>query len=145
MNRFLNGRRALRGWCFGLLVASVALTGCGGDRIPVAPVEGKVLYHGKPLKFGTVTFQPAAGPLATGEIGPDGVFRLSTYGNKDGAVVGMHKVAVSCFEAPPPPEPGTEPGLGKLLIPERYLNSASSGLNAEVKARNEPFEFVLTD
>lgn len=129
---------------------ALAVAGCGGsDHLKVAPAEGKVLYRGEPLKFGAVLFQPSAGPPATGQIQPDGTFRLSTYGQNDGAVIGKHQVAITCMDnqAPdaPPPDPNKEPGLGKPLIPQKYLSPQSSGLTAEVKARNEPFVFELRD
>ncbi len=149
MSRFPSKRKLRSYWVLGFLVAGSFLAGCGGDRLPVAPVEGKVTYQGKPLEFGAVIFQPAAGPGASGTIQPDGTFRLSTYGNEDGAVVGAHKVAFSCFDSQspdaPPPDPSKEPGLGKPLIPRKYLSAETSGLTAEVKSRNEPFEFILTD
>lgn len=149
MNQFPSRRQLRSLWFLALLVAGSILAGCGGDRLPVVPVEGKVTYQGKPLEFGAVIFQPAAGPGASGTIQPDGTFRLSTYGNEDGAVLGTHKVAFSCFDSQspnaPPPDPSKEPGLGKPLIPRKYLSAETSGLTAEVKSRNEPFEFVLTD
>jgi hypothetical protein len=135
----------------GLLVAvlGLSLAGCGGGHPATAGVEGKVLYRGKPLEFGAVMFQPAAGPPASGQIQRDGTFRLSTYGSNDGAVLGAHKVSVSCLESQsptaPPPDPNVEPGLGKPLIPAKYLNPETSGLTAEVKASNTPFLFELTD
>ncbi len=149
MNQFPSRRQLRSLWFLALLVAGPILAGCGGDRLTVAPVEGKVMYQGKPLEFGAVIFQPAAGPGASGTIQSDGSFCLSTYGNEDGAVLGTHKVAFSCFDSQrpdaPPPDPNAEPGLGKPLIPQKYLSAETSGLTAEVKSRNEPFEFVLTD
>lgn len=149
MNRFLDGRRLLSFRLGVILLAALALAGCGGDRLPTAPVQGKVLYRGRPLEFGAVTFQPAAGPPATGAIQSDGTFRLSTYGRNDGAILGTHKVAISCFESQspdaPPPDPSAEPGLGTPLIPRKYLSGETSGLTAEVRSRNDPFVFELSD
>ncbi|MDY0168420.1 MAG: hypothetical protein RBS80_17860 [Thermoguttaceae bacterium] len=149
MNRFLDERRSPFPWVGTVLLVTLAIAGCGGDQLSTAPVQGKVLYQGKPLQFGAVTFQPAAGPPASGAIQSDGTFRLSTYGRNDGAILGTHKVAVSCFDSQrpdaPPPDPNAEPGLGKPLIPQKYLSADTSGLTAEVKSRNEPFEFQLTD
>lgn len=134
----------------GLAAACLTASGCGrSDRPAVAPVQGKVLYRGKPLEFGAVLFQPPAGAPASGQIQPDGTFRLSTYGTNDGAAVGTHKVSISCFESQrpdaPPPDPNTEPSLGKPLVPAKFLSAETSGLTAEVKADNEPFVFELTD
>jgi len=134
----------------GVMLVGVCLgtLGCGGGgEFPVAPAEGKVLYRGTPLQFGSVMFQPEAGPPARGDIQPDGTFVLSTYGDGDGAIIGKHQVRITCYESQspnaPPPDPNREPTLGKSLIPEKYARLHSSGLNAEVKETNEPFVFEL--
>jgi hypothetical protein len=130
----------------GWLIVLVALAGC--DRGPtVVPVQGRVLYNGKPLEFGSVMFQPPRGQPAVGDIGPDGAFTLSTFAPGDGAVVGNHKVRVACYESQ---RPGTvkgpgEQSLGKLLIPMKYTLFDQSGLTAEVREEGtEPFVFELT-
>jgi hypothetical protein len=126
-------------------VAATVLGGCGGN---VAPVEGKVSYQGKPLEFGTVVFRPAKGPEARGAIGSDGTFRLSTFGNGDGAVLGKHQVAIICVETQRPgaqADAGKETGVGKSLIPRKYAVPAGSPLSVEVKEENEPFAFDLTE
>ena len=151
MSKCLIDGRTARRLAAGSLVAALWLIagGCGGDRLSTAPVEGKVLYRGEPLEFGSVLFQPEAGPPATGTIGADGSFELSTYSNGDGAVIGKHRVSISCFESQgpnaPPPDPDREPGRGKPLVPRKYLRPETSGLTVEVKQDNEPFEFKLTD
>lgn len=152
MNGFLNRlwSSALAGGATVGLLLLIACAGCGrSDRRPTAPVEGKVLYRGQPLKFGAVTFQPEAGPPAVGQIQPDGTFRLSTYGQNDGAIIGKHRVSVTCMDnqAPdaPPPDPNKEPPLGKPLIPAKYLSPQTSGIAVEVKSRNEPFILELRD
>lgn len=133
-----------------LSIAGLGLVaGCGSGRLPVAPAEGKVLYNGTPLEFGSVVFQPAAGPPARGTIRSDGTFVLSTYGNGDGAIIGAHEVRITCFESQRPGyEVDTtqeEAGVGKPLIPRKYANPGESGLKADVKEQNEPFVFDLTD
>lgn len=135
--------RGMRGVC--LLVAITLLAGC--RRGPeMVPVTGKVLYNGKPLEFGSVMFQPPSGQPAQGKIQSDGTFTLSTYKEGDGAVVGRHKVRITCYETEKPgiPKPAGEQPLGKLLIPEKYTFLDQSGLSAEVTAdRKEPFVFEL--
>jgi len=130
------------------VLAAAAIAGCGSGRLPTAPVEGKVLYEGEPLTFGGVIFQPEKGPLARGYIQPDGTFRLFTYADGDGAVLGRHFVQITCFETQNPEASRlggrTEPGLGRSLIPKRYNRFQTSGLRAEVKAHNEPFVFELS-
>jgi hypothetical protein len=138
-------RRSHREIAFCLVLASVA--GC--DRGPtLAPVSGKVLLNGQPLEFGSVMFQPSSGQPAIGEIQPDGTFTLSTFAPNDGAVVGVHKVRIACYESQrrdAQKGPG-EQSLGKLLIPMKYTLFDQSGLTAEVREdHNEPVVFELVD
>src|SRR4051794_27534527 len=101
------------------IVSLIVIIG-GCSRGPaMVPVTGKVLLGGKPLEFGSVTFQPPRGQPAQGTIQSDGTFTLSTYRLNDGAVIGKHKVRITCYESEKPnatKSPG-EQRLGKLLIP----------------------------
>ena len=128
------------------LLIAVVVSGC--DRGPIlVPVTGKVLYNGKPLAFGSVTFQPPSGQPARGEIQGDGTFVLSTYRMNDGAVVGNHKVRVACYESQRKDavHPPGEQSLGRLLIPKKYTLFDQSGLTAEVREQdNQPLVFELT-
>ena len=134
---------------FGLLVLLplALLAGCG--RGPErAPVEGKVLFEGEPLRFGTVMFQPPGGQPSQARIRPDGTFTMETFGHGPGAVVGRCRVRITSYESDAPGADGAtsdEPALGRMLIPERYGNYATSGLEVEVRpGRNEPVVFELT-
>ncbi len=121
---------------------------CGQD-LRLVPVEGKVLYRGKPLEFGSVLFQPASGQPARGKIQPDGTFVLSTFDEGDGAMIGKNQVRITSFEAQrpgAPPPSGGELALGKSFIPRKYSSFGSSGLEVEVLPEgNEPFIFELDD
>ena len=130
-----------------LAVLAMATGGCDGDQLPVGPVQGTVLYRGKPLEFGTVVFQPNTGPPGRGTIQPDGTFRLSTYGSNDGAVIGKYWVRIVCSEDQQPGYVRRGPDLarGRSLIPEKYSHIGTSGLEVEVKRTNHPFVFELTD
>jgi hypothetical protein len=120
--------------------------GCGGDRVPLAEVEGKVLYRGKPLAFGRVLFQPASGPVAVAKIQADGTFRVATYEHGQGAIIGKNRVQIRCYQSDAPgaaePVEGTK---DKLLIPRKYTDVATSGLAVEVKEDNPPVLFELVD
>ena len=130
-----------------LAVVAVAMiaaaTGC--SKTPaVVPVSGKVLYNGKPMPYGYVLFQPEQGQPAEGEIQSDGSFQLSSYGPKDGAVPGRHKISVRCFSGQKAgaAQEGSSPG--KLMIPQKYTRFGMSGLSAEIKAgANEPVVIEL--
>src|SRR5689334_6539588 len=63
----------------------------------VYEVKGKVLLRdGKPLSSGRVVFvaQEAPAVSATGELGPDGSFTLTSLRPDDGAVPGKYKVRI---------------------------------------------------
>ena len=82
-----------------IAVAAVLLPGCGGER--VAPVKGRVMFNGEPVKEAAITFSPMgganqleAGTPATGFTKPDGTYVLSTFKDSDGALVGTHSVNV---------------------------------------------------
>jgi hypothetical protein len=120
--------------------------GCGPGHAPTAVVEGKVLLKGKPLEFGAIAFMPDNGPIARGTVQSDGTFTLTTYSKNDGAVLGMHRVRIGCYEAQKPgfKMPKVEDfGLGKSLIPEKYTKAETSGIKVEVKKQNEPFVIKL--
>ena len=132
---------------YGSLVLLALVAGCG--RGPeMAPVEGKVLFDGEPLPFGTVMFQPPSGQPAQAAIRPDGTFTMETFGRGRGAVVGLNRVRITCYESEAPGADGSmseEPAVGRMLIPERYGQYATSGLEVEIQpGRNEPIIFELT-
>jgi hypothetical protein len=122
-------------------VLAVPLAGCRkGNAIALVKVGGTVTLDGTPLTKGAIQFTPdnskgTRGPMATGAIGPDGKFALTTTNPGDGAQAGFYKVAVSCWEVvpfdPKNPKPSPPP---KSLIPERYADDKTSGLTAEVKS-----------
>ncbi|MEZ6072351.1 MAG: hypothetical protein R3C10_19345 [Pirellulales bacterium] len=121
----------------------LATAGCDSSP-PMAPVNGRVTYQGKPLEFGGVMLQPASGQPARGTIQSDGTFTITTDG-AEGAVLGMHKVRVTCYESQRPDAivaAGVEPQAGDLLIPRRYTNYGTSQITFEVKA-DEPNELLI--
>ena len=146
--RLCNIRASQPRW-FGtrLLVLGMFLGCSKGPQ--VVPVEGVVYYNDKPLPFGSVMFQPEMGQPAGAKLNEDGSFRLSTFSEFDGAIVGKHKVKVTCYESQNPKKLKQksigEQSLGPCLIPEKYTYSDQSGLTAEVQRdSNKPLEFRLT-
>lgn len=115
----------------------------------MAPVSGRVTYQGKPLQFGIVMFQSEYGKPAMGRIQSDGVFRMTVDREGDGAVVGMNRVRIACFEGQEPnakPVEGGERLLGASLIPKRYALYDTSGITVRIHPNmNEPFVLELTD
>jgi hypothetical protein len=131
---------------FKFLIASAAVfgfwLGCGsGGDFPTAPTSGQVICEGKPVPQVRVYFEP----LETGKsaiVGRsgyavadnDGKFVLSSYGDRDGAVIGKHRVRVG------PPRPEDAPNFKC----ECYVNSEVDLIpELEVKRGKNEFELVL--
>lgn len=119
----------------GMVILATSLVGCS-DKPAVAPVRGNVTYNGKPLPYGSVGFQPAKGQPSGAAIQPDGTFRLSTFAEYDGAIVGPHKVKVTCYASQRPSQQAKKAVgefiLGESLIPDHYTLLDRSGLAADV-------------
>jgi hypothetical protein len=90
-------------------VVLILVLSAGCSQTGMAPVKGRVMFNGKPVKEAQVTFAPAPrsagdkepGKPATGFTTADGVFVLSTYKAYDGALIGMHHVTVSLDDTNP--------------------------------------------
>lgn len=80
-------------------IALVAVAGQGCRRGPrVVPVSGVVEVDEVPLTSGAITVVPDHGRAATGTIGEDGRFTLTTFVPGDGAILGRHRVAVTAHQ-----------------------------------------------
>jgi hypothetical protein len=139
------GHLRVLGLCLWTTLAGLA-GGCATDDAhpPTVPVQGKVTYQGQPVPKGTVTFQPDGGRPAVGDIQPDGTYRLSTFGDKDGAVAGNHKVMIIANTGDPTKMPST-PGYvtPKDLIPKKYGDVKTSGLEIAVSKDKKDYDFDL--
>ena len=124
-----------------------AISGCSEsiERPQTFPVGGKVTYKGEPVPKGTVTFQPDQGHPAVGEIQSDGTYKLSTFAQADGALPGHHKVFIIANTADPTKIPGSTPGWTppKDLVPKKYNNADTSGLEATVTEDRKEIDFNL--
>jgi len=147
--RFSDGKWAVgsRQWAV-VLISVVLLVGCGGvDRLETVPKTGTVTLDGVALQSGSVIFYPERGPAAKGVIQPDGTFSLMTYEEGDGAVLGLHRVAVICRESQGEASQETamqgEMPLGKSLIPVDFSDPDSSGLTATIIDDGQEIELKL--
>lgn len=84
----------------------VAVAGCHQGPYEVAPVSGKVTLSGQPLANATVIFEPRGGgeteivgPGSMGTTDSEGEYRLTTFKDERGAVVGTHRVRVTTFKS----------------------------------------------
>jgi hypothetical protein len=136
------------------------LLGCsdGGptNRRPTKKVTVKVTYKGSPLENANVTFinQDGEPAPAYGKTDAQGVAKMKTYVEGDGAVPGMHKVLIDKSESvggqtvdvdSPQYNPNAPPPTVKYLIPQKFNNPGTSGLTAEVKDGPNEFTFDLKD
>jgi len=110
-------------------VAAVAADGCRrGPR--VVPVSGVVEVDGAPLTSGAITVVPDRGRAASGTIGTDGRFTLTTFVPGDGAILGRHRVVVIAHQ-----------DLGRMrlkwLVPAACRDIASTPLTLDVTGKTD--------
>lgn len=117
-----------------LVVFVVGTIGCESNA-NVAAVDGVIRLDGQPLSQGMVHFTPKAGRGAKGMIQSDGTFRLGTYSDADGALIGVHRVSITSSEQPtgPPNFDVDRPAVTKSRIPVSYASADTSHLTFEVK------------
>lgn len=132
------------------LLAAVLAAGCGdagpAGAVPTVPAEVTVTRGGQPAAGAVVLFTPAGGasaaaPGATGVAGPDGVVKLTTYRDGDGAPAGDYLVAVTWPDDGPARKGGDDDGRpaadaagGKDKLGGRYADPARSKLRRTVAA-----------
>lgn len=121
-----------------LLLAMVAstMTGCGRG-VKLVKVSGKVMIDGKPLERGFVQVIPKDSRAASGEIGQDGKFTLTTFDNGDGCVLGNHTVTVLANES-------KGPTALHWYAPKKYSDPATSGLTLDIQAATDTADINLS-
>jgi hypothetical protein len=135
--------------CLLVLVASaLALTplACGGSGPEMARVTGKVSYQGKPVAKGLVTFVSTGNTRnATGQLDPNGYYKLQTETAGDGAELGDYQVTVYAHDEQVLDYKPKVPVKAERRTPEKYESPKTSGLNRTVKGGSNEFNFELTD
>jgi hypothetical protein len=112
--------------------------GCGDGLPHRVPISGRVLLDGKPLEKGTIKVCPANERSAYGTLGPGGKFTLSTFDDNDGTMMGKHPVAIISKEDI------NETKSTKWLIPKKYSEIATSGLEIDVPGPRSDVEINVT-
>ncbi len=130
-----------------LLVVMLSAVGCGPN---VGTVKGRVTLKGAPIGDGSVIFQGASANVSvSGNLKPDGTYQI-VAANMPGLPPGDYKVAISpskigTGEAPLAIAPG-QAEVVRVMIPQRYHSTETSGLTATVQAGENPaFNFDLQD
>ncbi len=113
------------------------VSGCSDGRPKRVPVSGRVLIDGKPLPHGFIRLIPEGARPASGKIGPDGCFTLTTFERGDGAVPGTHPVSVTGVET-------ISTTSQRWHAPKKYVNPKTSGLIATIDGPTDSLVVELT-
>ncbi len=128
----------------------VLLAGCGRSSLDRVSISGKVLYRGKPVTGGIVTFMSPKGFSNTATIDAEGNYQLM-------APVGSLKIGVdnrmlqksarssqSRMLKPPTESASLQPISGVYVpIPEKYSSVDTSGLTCFTASISTPFNILL--
>jgi hypothetical protein len=141
-------------------VGILVTAGCADDGMGQRyTVRGTVKYHDKPVEKGQITFTPreAQGHVASGDI-EDGYYRLTTLTTGDGALPGKYLVSITAKDVNYSPLLEKSKGgiphqrdimkvnqQAKRLIPAKYEQTSTSGLEREVKEQANTIDFELAD
>ncbi|MBS0264032.1 MAG: hypothetical protein JSS02_19000 [Planctomycetes bacterium] len=150
--RCCRGSGLARSACLFLMLT---LAGCGAEvEVPeLYQVTGKVTYQGKPVPRAKITFIPMnkddakraglPGDRAAAETDDDGNFLVTWGTENEGAPAGKYMVTILAYPEPGPnDDPETAP---PSLIPLKFADPKTSGLNREVKEQDNVFNFNLDE
>jgi len=135
---------------------ALAVVGCSDGDPQMIPIRGEVIYKGAPLADGMVVYLPNGGleaQQASGRIQPDGSFELTTSKKGDGVRIGEYNIVVQAYSGSTErmltreeTEAGVRSSEPKLIIPQRYIDPAKSGLHDTVNSEHSGFKRLeLTD
>ena len=125
-----------------VMLAAMSIAGCSPAK--ESSVSGRVTLDGSPVSQGTVAFEPqAGGMLARGALDADGNYELMTN-QVEGVAPGKYRVKVLAQERSPDPPDGGLPPPGKLLVPEKFTQVATSGLTFEVALGRNRIDIELS-
>ena len=129
-------------------VASVG--GCGPQHgMTLGQVKGRVLFEGKPVTRGTVMFLPEGeGATAMAVIDAEGNYVMETAEPGDGAVVGLHKVAVTGLDPTPiakPAEPLDNESEETPETPKNMMTAKLKAVTPPAKKKKRPSADSFTD
>jgi hypothetical protein len=120
-----------------LLIALMGATGCGDGRPQRVPVSGTVLIDGAPLSYGFVTFVPATGRSASGQLDAQGRFTLGSYEPGDGVLPGPQRVSVLARES-------LNDKQAKWHAPKKYGKHETSGIVIDITGPNDDVKIDLS-
>jgi hypothetical protein len=128
--------------CFFVASLLAAFIGCG--KSDFATVTGHVSLDGKQLDGGAITFVPEApGPLAYGDVAPDGKYSLQSSGSVKGLKPGKYIATVSHRRGRPSPGMTLAQIQALEMVPIGYTTPETSELHKEVVAGENQIDLAL--
>ncbi len=129
----------------GVVMALVAMSGCGEAKLPVVPVAGKVTFQGQPAAGAQIVLHPVNSGSeqvfsATGRAQSDGSFKIGVHKEGDGAPPGEYIATVQWFKVVQN-EGGS--GQGPNVLPRIYSDPKNSPL--KVTVQNAPTDLAPFD
>ncbi len=136
--------------CF---LALVFCIGCGQSEVPLVAVEGTVRLGDQPLENVLVAFLPdpakgTTGPRSAAVTDSQGHFRLKCDDQRDGAVVGWHRVVVEDMAVYALPRKENAPKPATPLAPRFpaiYGSSADTPLLVQVQPEKADCDLRLEE
>jgi hypothetical protein len=121
-----------------VVITLVLFTGCQQDSIKKQPINGEVSFQGKPIKFGTIRFEPVSGqPVGSSGDIRDGKFSID---RNAGPAPGKYKVWVQAFDrmSEAGAMPGQEGPPPKDILPKKYLENAAEEVDIKEVSDSQP-------
>ena len=133
--------RAKKNTCLFTFSSLIALVGCGSGQ--ESSLEGVVTLDGSPVERGRIIFVPSeSGAGAFAAIKSDGSYEAHT-GSVNGLESGDYSIVIQSREDPIPDPKGGPPMPGKLITPNKYARSNTSGLNVSISLGSNEKDFEL--
>jgi hypothetical protein len=113
----------------------------------MAQVSGTVTYKSKPVIKGTVSFVSTDPNRrnATGQLDPNGNYKLQTETSGDGAELGDYNVTIYSHDEQVLDYTPKVPVKVERRVPEKYESPKTSGLKMTVKRGSNRMDFPLSD
>ncbi|WP_339728516.1 hypothetical protein [uncultured Gimesia sp.] len=136
-----------------LLLLTLSACGGGSDGPELGIVTGTVTLNEQPVSGALVSFVPNAtknttGPASTATTDAGGKFTLKAPGNRDGAVIGFHRVGVQCPGVVgvnvSTPDGGSGSATDNCKVPAKYTDPNKSGITVEIKSGENDIPIKLS-
>lgn len=128
---------------FSLVSLSICVVGCSGssDALDMGKVAGHVTLDGQPLANAQIIFAPKDGRPSIGKTDEDGWYVLQYTGDREGALIGKHRVRITTHIDDYSDEVSGHVVKGrKEVLPEKYHRASILEANVVKGANNIDFD-----